>query len=59
LHLKWQDYLGLFGTTEDHVQLLNATAPTFTFHLQKGWRQDCPSESVPLTLRFTERGPFN
>lgn len=34
LHLKWQDFRGLFGGTEQTIELLNQTAPSFFHHLQ-------------------------
>ncbi len=40
LHLKWQDFRTLFGGTEQTIELLNQTAPSFFHHLQRTLWED-------------------
>jgi hypothetical protein len=37
LHLKWNEYLTLFGTGPERVDLLNKAAPGFFHLVQDSW----------------------
>jgi hypothetical protein len=40
LHLKWNEYLALFGTGPERVDLLNKAAPGFFHLVQDSWWDD-------------------
>ena len=40
VHLKWQEYRALFGTSQDRINFLNDAAPAFFGDLQEMFRDD-------------------
>lgn len=49
LHLKWQDFRALFASTEQTIDLLNQTAPTFFHNLQRALWEDVLLHMCRLT----------
>ena len=56
VHLKWQEYLQLFGDSQQRVDLLNSTAPAFFHELQRALWEDILLHLCRLTDKLKSAG---
>ena len=46
LHLKWNEYRALFGTSPEEIELLNQVAPAFFYQVERALWQRYPASSL-------------
>lgn len=49
LHLRWREYLTLYGEGNDHIELMNRAAPNFFGMIQEGLRENIILHIARLT----------
>jgi hypothetical protein len=59
LHIKWQQYVALFGTSEEQVLIMNETAASFFYIVQNALWEDTLLHLARLTDRPATMGKEN